>query len=861
MANKATIQVIFDDKQAKKEIKAVDRRVDSLSESFKKASKTIKPVNTRVKSLNESFKKASKTIKSFNTRVKSLNRSFKDVSVKSGIGFAALSGIILGLTKTFSKLEDGLTNIATLLSPEEFQKFDTVIKTQVTESMRNFGFSIEDSTKAMFDNISALGANEKAFKTFESAQRLSVGGVTSLSTAVTGITSIVNAYGKELTDSGDVASAFFTAQRFGTTTVEKLALTIGRVAPVAKLAGIGFEELLAATAQLTLGGLSTEEATVGLRQAILGLIQPTGEARDILKSFGVPVGVSELRAKGFRFALERLAVVAKENPDLIGKMVTNIRALTAIASLGTKELNNLDKITEEIGNDSVKAAEGLDSLTLAVEKQQATLSSAFKELSGSTTVLSASIGEALAPTIKALAKSLKSLADTFNELSPATKKIIANILLFGAALTGLITIIGLLGVALTSGLLLVLNPIGLAIVGIGAALAGLVVAWRTNFLGIKQITERFGVFFFAFTQALINNFKLIGRVFKSALKFDFSGIKEDFRLFGIESTRISNEFIDNLDKIKQKAFQAEFVGPRFPLFLPLSAAPTTTPTTTTPPTVTPPTAAAPSAPQEDFLAIVSLRKALNASLLALTGRQNLEELRLLEERIEQQREIELENFTIRRQILEEQGLIDNQLTEELRNKEAEINAKFDAEELARQKKIQKERQRFQISDLQSLKGFLGDVGKAFREAAQALKIIRLGEAIVNIAAGIANALAGPFPINIANAAIVTAQGAAQIATIQAQQFQEGAINIPQQIPAILDPGEMVLTRSIAEGVRSGELTVGGRESVGEGRNVVFNIDFNGAEFVGLTDDMVDELETKLIEKLNVIGGGLQLVET
>jgi hypothetical protein len=73
---------------------------------------------------------------------------------------------------------------------------------------------------------------------------------------------------------------------------------------------------------------------------------------------------------------------------------------------------------------------------------------------------------------------------------------------------------------------------------------------------------------------------------------------------------------------------------------------------------------------------------------------------------------------------------------------------------------------------------------------------------------------------------------------------------------------MVVTRSIAEGIRSGDLTLGGPGGTGQSsptNNI--NVSFAGAEFVGMSDDMIQEIETKLIEKLNIIGGGLQLVPT
>ncbi|KKN72957.1 hypothetical protein LCGC14_0405110 [marine sediment metagenome] len=244
-------------------------------------------------------------------------------------------------------------------------------------------------------------------------------------------------------------------------------------------------------------------------------------------------------------------------------------------------------------------------------------------------------------------------------------------------------------------------------------------------------------------------------------------------------------------------------------------------------------------------------------IFTIRQEQSILELQSLQGTLSRREELELEQFQARRDLLLEQGSLDKETVELLKQEEQTIRDRFNRLQLEREKQLQIQRQKLQISDLTTLKGFLGEVGVAFKEAALVLKGIRLGEAIVSVATGIANALAGPFPVNIANAAIVGAQGAAQIATIQAQQFQVGAVNIPAQIPAILDPGEMVITRSIAQGIRGGDLTLGGPGGgQQEGTTNNFNINFDGAQFLGIDESAVDQIEELLIAKREVIGSAL-----
>jgi TP901 family phage tail tape measure protein len=880
MANNVVIEVVIDDKKARQTLDSFGKKVaqtvnssskqieknvtdsskqieKNVTDSSKQVEKSVTDSSKRVeKNVTDSSKKVEKSLDSLDKRVKKLNASFKSVRDTGSKAFVTLGGAVLAVSASFFKLESGLANVNTLLSPEQYKQFGDVIQTSVVKSISDFGFTIEDSTKAMFDNVSALGINESSLKAFEEAQRLSVGGVTSLSVAVNGMTSIMNAFGDEVGDASDVSRAFFTAQRFGKTTVEELSLSIGRVAPTAKLAGIGFEELLATVAQLTTGGLSTFQSVTSLNQAIVGLLKPTDSAREVLEEFGVPLGATELRTKGFRFALERLSVAARENPDAIAEMITSNEALRAIGGLTEEALNNLDSIINEIGLDAIKSAEGTDSLSLALKTQQETGAFAFKQLTGQSKALFITLGQELAPTVLKVVKGISALVSGFQNLSPETRRTISNFLLFGTAIAGITAAVGVLGTAITTGLLVVLSPVGLTIAGIGAALTGLFVLWQKNFNGMQQTAKKFVALFKADVDRVINLFTLVKNVLERGIKLDFSEISNDFEAFKNRSTQITKELSDDLVDINEE-FIDTVKNQRLEIEAPQMAMGerAAIPTLPTIPLESPIEQQLP-----DTSEILSSRELLNENLIALNQERTVEELELLKEKLEKEKQLELENLEIRRQLLMEQGELDNQALEQIKLKEAEINENFRVQEAAREKK------KFRLDDLGSLKGFLSEASSVSKEAGVALKAVRIGEAIINTASGVANALAtAPFPLNIANAAVVGASGVIQISKIAGQKFQEGAVDIPSELQATLHPGEMVLTKSIAEGLRGGDLTVSGpgqaSGATNSGISNMFNFNFDGAQFVGVTDEIVEEIEVKLVEKLNVVGGGLQLVRT
>ena len=68
------------------------------------------------------------------------------------------------------------------------------------------------------------------------------------------------------------------------------------------------------------------------------------------------------------------------------------------------------------------------------------------------------------------------------------------------------------------------------------------------------------------------------------------------------------------------------------------------------------------------------------------------------------------------------------------------------------------------------KDLLNTLGQTNEKAFKLAKAVAIAEAIVNVARGISAALALPFPFNIGAAALVAAQGYAQIAAIRSSQY-------------------------------------------------------------------------------------------
>ncbi len=144
------------------------------------------------------------------------------------------------------------------------------------------------------------------------------------------------------------------------------------------------------------------------------------------------------------------------------------------------------------------------------------------------------------------------------------------------------------------------------------------------------------------------------------------------------------------------------------------------------------------------------------------------------------------------------------------------------------------------------------------------KIAAIFQITVDTAKGAISAyssLAGiPFvgpALGAAAAGAVIAFGAEQISAATSASFAVGASEIPQDMQANIHRGEMIIPASFAESIRAGELALSGNvdtdslaNNVSESQApTVININFDGAQFVGIDDEMVDDIANRIGERV------------
>jgi len=298
--------------------------------------------------------------------------------VAATMAFRKLSQFLISSVKDFAAYEKGVKNVTTLLSSEDTGAFRGELFEGAISVSKDFGFAMGDVTKAMFDSVSAGVKGGDAINFLNEASKLAIAGVTDLKSATMGLTTVLNAYGMTADKVSDVSAVLFTTQKFGVTTVDELAKSIGVVVPFAAASGISLEELGASIAVTTRSGLDAAKTVTALRAAISQMQKPSEQSADLFTKWGIPVGAAQMKAVGFTETMKRLNDVYKQSPRDIELMFGNVRGLTAIFSIAGDNAADYGKFLAELNDETLRSAnvskataEQMDSTQFKIDQMSA----------------------------------------------------------------------------------------------------------------------------------------------------------------------------------------------------------------------------------------------------------------------------------------------------------------------------------------------------------------------------------------------------------------------------------------------------------------------------------------------------------
>lgn len=399
VVGKLVTQLVADFKGLKKDLKM----------AYKKISTFTKRVRKLTKRAADGFKLMGRAIRKMS---KGVTRYAK------WMGIAIVAALTLSIKEAIS-FEKQLANVSTMLVEHTMKLLPTYAK-RLHELSIKFGESTKTLASGLYNILSASIAPTKAMKVLGITAVAAAAGLTETNAAAYAITGILKAYGMAADKAARVSDILFATVKRGQTNFAKLAPTIGRVTAISASAGIGLEEVGAALATITRGGISTEEAITGLRMALISLQGNTPEAVSLAKKHGIELSVEALKTKGLIGMIKDLANL---QPEVLKNLFKEIRARVVLSVLIKDQAGFLSDYNLTMNSAGLTQE--------AFEKQSRTTAFALNRMWQAIKMVAEAIGNSFLPLVREASDAIREwLIDHKDAIADFVGKIVDDLTVF-----------------------------------------------------------------------------------------------------------------------------------------------------------------------------------------------------------------------------------------------------------------------------------------------------------------------------------------------------------------------------------------------------------------------------------------------
>lgn len=313
------------------------------------------------------------------------------------------------------------------------------LKKQIMDLSTETGMGASDIAEATYQALSAGQSTSEAVDFVANASKLAKAGFTDVTTSVDTLTTVLNAYGMESSETTHIMNNLITTQNLGKTTVGQLGQSLGTIIPTAAMFGVNLDQVSAAYVTLTKNGIGTAEATTYLNGILNDLGKSGTTSSNILKE-KTGKTFKELMDSGM--SLSDVVKIVQDGADEAGvsiaDMFGNVRAAKAAGTL-TQHANDFNSALQSMQSNAGATDEAFKKVANTTETK---INKAINNLKNT----GIEVGETVLPTVAKVAEQageeIKKAAQSFDKLSDSQKEMIIKAAGITAVLGPVVTVVG-----------------------------------------------------------------------------------------------------------------------------------------------------------------------------------------------------------------------------------------------------------------------------------------------------------------------------------------------------------------------------------------------------------------------------------
>ena len=413
-------------------VKSVNASLDTMKTQMAVAKQSVSGLSGKLTEHERIQKRTAKSIEQTGGKISGLSDKF-----------ALLSAPILAVATAGFKLNsdftNGLAKVSTLVDTTvvSMQKIRDEIRAVSDET----GAGVADLSESVYQAISAGVDAGHAVSFVKDMTIAAKAGFTDTTTAVNGVTTVLNAYGKSAEEASHITDQMLLAQNFGKTSFGEMAQSMGNVIPIAAQLNVSTQELFGSIAVLTKNGIATSEAITGLKAAYSNILKPSSQAATLAEQLGLEFNAAHLQSVGWVKFLEEVKKATGGDAEQMAQLFGSVEGLNSILVLTGKGAGDFDKVMKQMADSAGMTQEAYEKMLTPSEQMQI----AMNQLKNAGMDLAVSF----TPYFKAMSMRVKELAAWFRSLTPEQKTLIGQVAfgivafqMFGSTLGRLLTVGG-----------------------------------------------------------------------------------------------------------------------------------------------------------------------------------------------------------------------------------------------------------------------------------------------------------------------------------------------------------------------------------------------------------------------------------
>ena len=413
-------------------VKSVNASLGSMKNQMTAVKQSVSGFSDKLTEHERIQKRTAKSIEQTGSKISGL--SDKMALLSAPILAAATAGF-----KLHSDFANGIAKISTLVDTTvvSMQKISNEIRAVSDET----GAGVVDLSESVYQAISAGIDAAHAVRFVKDMTIAAKAGFTDTTTAVNGVTTVLNAYGKSAEEASSITDQMLLAQNFGKTSFGEMAEAMGNVIPIAAQLNVSTQELFGSIAVLTKNGIRTSEAITGLKAAYNNILKPSSEAAKLSQSLGIEFNAAHLKSVGWVKFLDEVKRATGGDAQQMAQLFGSVEALNSILVLTGKGAGDFDKVMNQMAKSAGMTREAYEKMLTPSEQMQI----AMNQLKNA----GMDLAVAFTPYFKAMSMRVKELATWFRALTPEQKALIGQVAfgivtfqLFGSTLGRILTVGG-----------------------------------------------------------------------------------------------------------------------------------------------------------------------------------------------------------------------------------------------------------------------------------------------------------------------------------------------------------------------------------------------------------------------------------